>query len=216
MKTFKNITFSNEQISKIYEVSYSISESRGKKRQNIINSVVIESLKRDITYDGCLFKTEVKIPKRKLLWGDSFPVDICVYKDYNLIEIILIKAPASNIKQNRINSLNSINSDITRLSKLDDIKISLVNFLPRITPFFMRNEIIKSFEKNSPFFLSTCGAIYKFEIDELYVTFDISNLNSCKTKLDVKNLFSTNPIKNIKICNPTKPPLAISQLDENW
>jgi len=216
MKKFKNIAFSNEQISKIYEVSYSINQSRGKNRQNIINSVVIESLKQDETYDGCLFRTEVNIPKRKLLWGESFPVDICVYKDYKLIEIILNKAPASNIKQNKINTLNSINSDITRLSKLNDIKISLVNFLPRITPFFMRNETIKHFEKNSPFFLSTCGVVYKFEIDEIYVMFDIGDLNACKTKSDVKNLFSINPIKNIKICNPTKPPLPLSQLDENW
>lgn len=48
----KNITFTDDQIKKIYEVSYTISESIGKNRQNIINDVVIESLKSDV--DRCL------------------------------------------------------------------------------------------------------------------------------------------------------------------
>lgn len=195
----KNISFTNDQIKKIYEVSYTISESRGKNRQNIINDVVIESLKSDPIYNGCEFKTEVRIPGTKLLWGKYFPVDICVYKNDVLIEIILNKAPSSNIKQNRINSLNSINSDITRLSKLENIKVSLINFLPKKSPFFKRDESIKNFENNTPFFLSTCGAVYKFDIDEVYITFEIDNLDKCNSKVDVKNLFSINPIKNIKI-----------------
>jgi hypothetical protein len=33
----KNISFTEDQIKQIYEVSYTISESRGKARQNIIN-----------------------------------------------------------------------------------------------------------------------------------------------------------------------------------
>jgi len=195
----KNISFTEDQIKQIYEVSYTISESRGKARQNIINEVIIESLKNDQGYVGCTFKTEVRIPESKLLWGNYFPVDICVYKDGELIEIILNKAPTSNIKQNRINSLNSINSDITRLSKFDNIKISLINFLPKKSPFFKRDETIKNFENNKPFFLSTCGATYKFDIDEVYIVFEIDNLEDCKTKVDVKNLFIGNPIKNITI-----------------
>jgi hypothetical protein len=195
----KNILFLDEQIKRIYEVSYTISESRGKNRQNIINDVVIESLKSDIYYNDCVFKKEVIIPGTKLLWGKYFPVDICVYKDNTLIEIILNKAPSSNIKQNRINSLNGINSDITRLSKLENIKISLINFLPKISPFFKRDESIKSFEKNEPFFLSTSGAFYKFDVDEIYVTFEINNLYKCNSKVDVRNLFLVNPIKNVNL-----------------
>lgn len=195
----KNITFTDDQIKKIYEVSYTISESRGKNRQNIINGVVIESLKSDSNYDGCEFKTEVRISGSKLLWGKYFPVDICVYKDGDLIEIILNKAPSSNINQNRINFLNSINSDITRLSKLENIKVSLINFLPKKSPFFKRDESIKNIENNIPFFLSTCGAVYKFDVDEIYITFEIDNLDKCSSKVDVKKLFSTNPIKNVKI-----------------
>ena len=102
----KNITFTNEQIKKIYELSYSISESRGKNRQNTINSVVIESLKSDPYYGGCEFKTEVRIPGEDLLWGTFFPVDVCIYKDGELIEIVLIKAPASSVQKNKTNTIN--------------------------------------------------------------------------------------------------------------
>ena len=195
----KNITFTSEQIKRIYELSYNISESRGKNRQNVINDVVIESLKMDSTYDGCEFKSEVRIPGTKLLWGKYFPVDVCVYKDGELIEIILNKAPSSNILQNKINTLNSINSDIVRLSKLDNIRITLFNFLPKKTPFFKRDETIKNFENNTPFFLSTCGAVYKFDIDEIYILFEIDKLEECLTKIDVRGLFQENPIKNIVI-----------------
>jgi hypothetical protein len=195
----KNIHFTNDQIKKIYEISYSISESRGKKRQNILNEMVIESLRKDSSYDGCIFKTEVRIPGSMLIWGAYFPVDICVYKDGKLIEIILIKAPSSNIKQNKINSLNSINSDVTRLSKFKDIKILLVNFLLKKSPFFKRDESIKKIENNTPFFLTTSGMVYKFDIDEIYVTFEIDGLEKCSSKEDVKSLFLFNPIKNITI-----------------
>jgi hypothetical protein len=195
----KNITFTNEQIKKIYELSYSVSESRGKNRQNTINSVVIESLKSDPYYSGFEFKSEVRIPGEDLLWGKFFPVDVCIYKDGELIEIVLIKAPASNVQKNKINTLNSINGDITRLQKLDGIKVSIINFLPKETPLFKIDETIECFEKNLPFFLSKCGALYKFDIDEIYVLFQIDKLYECLTKKDVKNLFQKNPIKNIVI-----------------
>jgi hypothetical protein len=195
----KEINFTAEQIKKIYEISFSISESRSKKRQNIINEVVKESLKLDSNYVGCEFKTEVRIPKEKITWGEFFPVDICVYKDGNLIEIILNKAPASNIKQNRINSLNGINSEIIRLSKLENIKITLINFLPKKTPFFKIDETIKNFETNTPFFLTTSGVVYKFDIDEIYILFEINNLEQCESKTEVKQLFIENPVKNINI-----------------
>lgn len=195
----KNITFTNEQIKKIYELSYSISESRGKNRQNTINSVVIESLKSDPYYGGCEFKTEVRIPGEDLLWGTFFPVDVCIYKDGELIEIVLIKAPASSVQKNKTNTINSVNGDITRLQKLDGIKVSVINFLPKKTPLFKIDETIECFEKNLPFFLSKCGALYKFDIDEIYVLFEIDKLCECLTKKDVKNLFQNNPIKNIVI-----------------
>jgi hypothetical protein len=38
---------------------------------------------------------------------------------------------------------------------------------------------------------------YVRDIDEVNVTFHIENLESCRTKTDVKNLFKINPIKNV-------------------
>lgn len=152
----KNVNISSEDIKSIYEVSYNISKSRGKNRQETINNVIINLLKDKPEYADCDFKSEVRIPGTKLLWGKYFPVDICVYKNNEIIEIILNKAPASNIKQNHVNSIASLNSDIDRLSKndngLDQIKVSLFNFLPKKSPFFKRNETIKNFEKNETFF----------------------------------------------------------------
>lgn len=51
----KNLTFSEEEIKQIHELSFSsISDSRGKARQNKINEVVIGALKRNPEYDGCV------------------------------------------------------------------------------------------------------------------------------------------------------------------
>lgn len=164
----------------------------------------INSIIANPDYDGCVFKPEIRIPGSKLLWGKYFPVDICVYKNNEIVEIILNKAPASNIRQNHVNSIASLNSDIDRLSKsgngLDNIKISLFNFLPKKSPFFKRNETIKNFEKNETFFLMKSGIVKKFCIDQVYIIFEIDGLENCESKLDVENLFSnSNPIKNISI-----------------
>ncbi len=192
-------TFTPEQIFRIYKQSYTISESRGKNRQNTINDVVVETLKNHSDYIDCTFKTEVRIPESKILWGKYFPVDVCVYKGDELIEIILIKAPASNLLQNKVNTLNSINSDITRLSGLDGINIKLFNFLPSKSPYFKQNENIKEIESNTPFFLTKSGANYKFNVDEIYIIFEIDGVEKCLSKKEVKSLFNENPIKNIII-----------------
>jgi hypothetical protein len=195
----KNLTFSEEQIKNIYKISYSLSELRSRKRQDVINNIVIESIISNDNYKNCEFKTEVRISGKDLLWGSYFPVDICVYRNGKLSEIIFNKAPTSNLKQNKVHMLNDINSEIMRLSKLSDIKISLINFYPNITPFFSKHETIRKFETNRPFFISTCGVPYKFDIDEVYVTFDIDKISECTTREDVRVLFEQNPIKNIKI-----------------
>ena len=192
----KNINLSPDDIYKIYKISYSVAESRGKKKQNIINEVVIDSLKKLDSYKDCVFKEEVRMNP---LWGKYFPVDIAIYRNDVLIEIVLNKAPASNAKQNKVNTMNSINSDIDRLSNYKNIKITLVNFLPNITPFFTRKESIKNFENNKLDFLMNKGVTKKVDIDEIFITFDISNITKCLNKSDIKNLFNNNPISNIKI-----------------
>lgn len=46
----------------------------------------------------------------------------------------------------------------------------------------------------------TSGIVKKVDIDEVYITFDIENLEKCANRQDIKNLFvDNNPIKNISI-----------------
>ena len=52
----KKLQINNEKIKQIYEVSYSVAESKGKKRQNIINEIIIEELKNKQEYMQCTFK----------------------------------------------------------------------------------------------------------------------------------------------------------------
>lgn len=192
----KNLIFTEDQLRSIYILSYSLAEAKGKKRQQIIDSKIIESLKNSKEYEGCVFKSEYIL---KPLWGKYFAVDVAVFKNDNLIEIILAKAPASNIKQNKINNMNSLSSDIERISKYN-VKVSLINFLPNETPYFTKAEKITKFEKNRPEYLMKTGVKKDVDVDEIFVTFTIDSLFNCKTKSDLKLLFETqNPIKNIKI-----------------
>ena len=95
----KKLQINNEKIKQIYEVSYSVAESKGKKRQNIINEIIIEELKNKQEYMQCTFKQEHILKKDQILWGERFSVDVAVFLKGKLIEIILIKAPASNVGQ---------------------------------------------------------------------------------------------------------------------
>ena len=70
----KNVNISSEDIKSIYEVSYNISKSRGKNRQETINNVIINLLKDKPEYADCDFKSEVRIPGTKLLWGKYFKI----------------------------------------------------------------------------------------------------------------------------------------------
>jgi len=189
----KNLTFTSDQIYNIYKLCYSVAESKGKIKQNTLNQIVINSLKNNPDYDNCIFKTEIRIPGNEIYWGKYFTVDICVYKDDELIEVILNKAPTSNIKQNHVNSLNSKYGELGKLLKLNNIKVTMVNFEPKITPFFQRNEKIKNFENNDVYFLTTCGIL-----DDANYKFDIDKIEECEDKISVKKLFiDNNPIKNI-------------------
>ena len=115
------------EINEIYKMSYNTSLSRGKKRQFLMNETIISCLKQEEEYVNCKFIQEESL---KSLWGKSktFKVDIAIYDENNLKEISLLKAPASNVHQNHINFLNSINSDIDRLSYYkDNIKFKIIN-----------------------------------------------------------------------------------------
>lgn len=199
----ENITIivNGQDIHNIYSRSYSMSESRGKKRQHAINDAIINVMKGQKEYEGCEFKKEVRM-NEKIGWGKSFAVDIQVFKNNKLIEIILGKAPASNLIQNHVNILGARGGEVWRLMRYikDGIKVTFLTFQPNETPYFKGNGDVKHFEKNSVGTISEMTNLCGVNIQEVTVTFDIDGINTCVTKEDVKNLFSNDDIiKNIKV-----------------
>jgi hypothetical protein len=199
------MNFTTEMIHKIYKVSYSTSEIRGKKRQHIINNAIIDVLKNDARYSDCSFKTESTLTEDICL-TKSFNIDVLVYRNGVLIKLILIKASASNIKQNSINLLTSRCGEVIRVANYlkSGVELEFINFLPNTSPYFKKNEEIKHFEINSPHHIGSDKEHFAAHIDfsETTITFDIDGLNSCKTKKEVKTLFdNTQIISNIKIHN---------------
>jgi hypothetical protein len=182
----------------IYKKSYTTKELRGKDRQHTINQAIVNSLLGTENYVGCNFKEEIKVDS---VWPEDgeFRVDICVYKDGKLIEIILIKAICSNWKQNKNNYYNNMSGEVNRID-IDDIKVTFVNFLPNCVPYFTKGEIISGFEKTKVEFIFKPRSCYNKNVSEIYVTFDIENVQSCSSKKEVKEmLMKSNPISNVEL-----------------
>ena len=146
------MTFTEEDIYRVYKYCYQTSTSKGKIKQHMLNEIVVESIMKE-NEDNITFDKEIKV---ECNWGERFNVDVIKYKNNLLEEIILIKAPASNIAQNLVNSLNNqagefqrINGDVYKGSKIRQI-----TFIPNVSPFFSKNEEIKSFEKNKSIFIT--------------------------------------------------------------
>ena len=195
------MVITSKEIHQIYSKSYTISESRGKERQNIINDTIIDILKGQEKYEGCIFKTEKRMYDN-ISWGNYFTVDIQVWKDGKLIEIILAKAPASNILQNRVNSLNARAGELMRLGEygVKGVNITFFTFQPNKSPYFTSLGKIKHFEETSVEGISKVRELITFDFTELTVTFDINGIENCITREDVKEIFmNEDVIHNIKV-----------------
>jgi hypothetical protein len=189
-----------EDVYKIYKQCYKTENSKGKIKQVVLNDTVIEIIKRS-GVSNVTFKTEHAI---KDVYGNTFKVDIAVYdEEDNLVQIYLLKAPASNIKQNYINFLNAQSGEFNRPDRttFPNLRIHGIMFLPNTTPYFRKDESIKNFEKNDEtVFLTESDPFYKFDIEETHVKFDIEGIEVCTKKEEINNLFiETNPIRNIKV-----------------
>jgi len=190
--------FTEEEIYNIYNLGYLQGGMLGKKRQLVINNIVVKALSRQKKYEGCTFKIEDKIPS---CWGKTktFAVDIGIYKDGKLIEIVLIKAPSSNIQQNSINSCNSRAGEIQRID-LDDVNVIFINFMPKQSPYFNKRGEVTKIENNKPESIITNRSKYPLNVLDITITFTIDNIINCITKKEISELFkSRNPIKNITI-----------------
>jgi hypothetical protein len=149
--------------------------------------------------DNVTFKKESKI---NCNWGKNFKVDVLKYKNDTIKEIILIKAPASSVGKNHVNSLNNLAGEFQRIkaSFYKGVKIVQINFIPNVTPLFSDKEKIKNFEKNKSFFITENGILCYLDIQQINVTFNINGIENCKTKMDIHNLFiNNNPITNIVV-----------------
>ena len=192
------MTFTEEQIYNIYKLCYKTSTSKGKIKQHTLNQTIVDSITRE-NDDNFTFKKESGI---KCNWGKNFKVDVTKYKNDLLKDIILIKAPASSIGKNHVNSLNSLAGEFQRIkaSFYEGAKIRQINFIPNVTPLFSYKEKIKDFEKNKSFFITKNGILCYLDIEETNVTFNIDGIENCETKRDVHNLFiNNNPISNIVV-----------------
>lgn len=194
-----DLKFTEEQIYRIYKLSYETAKSRSTLKSTTTNEVIIEAMLRNNSYKRVGFETENKVPAN---WGknNQFKVDVSTFKKDNLSEIVLAKAPACNIRQNKINSINALVGESMRLNIGENVKLNIINFLPNNTPFFTKDGRIKKFENNKPHFITRTNVNFNQNINEIYITFDIAGIEDCETKEDVNELFvNTNPITNVVV-----------------
>jgi len=197
----ENFILTPKQIHDIYSCSYTVAESRGKKRQHLINNTMIDSLKVLDKYNDCEFITEFRVEKN-ILWGKYFTIDVQVLKNNELIEIFLFKAPASNLAQNHVNMLNTRAGEVVRLAPLVEkgVKLTFVSLQPNTTPFFTKKGDIKHFESNHVGNITLVKPYITVDFSDITITFDIEGVTSCKNKKDVKNIFlNEDIITNIKV-----------------
>lgn len=198
----KQLFCEKNKIEQVYKLCYDTKNSRGKSKQHAINNYLINIFKSTKEFENCDFYTEYKLSNSIFkTWGEHFVVDVAIFYGDKLVAIVLGKAPASNIKQNKINSQKNIVGELKRLNKLKNVKIFFVNLHPKVSPFFDKSGKIKHFEKNKV--ENTLQYLEEWEVVNAYeftVFFDIENIESCENKEDVKKLLeSKNRVKNVEV-----------------
>jgi hypothetical protein len=196
---------------------YGNSNTKGTKRQNDINSEVVEFFSKQDSYKDKIFKKEVKLKTPNSLGGKpTFKVDIAVYDvDGSIVEVILNKAPYSNMKQNETNAIGSRVNEVFRLIyDFPNVKLTWFTFSPNNTPYFKKSGLVKNIEKND--IHSICNENFynrlrideseKFSIREIFVTFDWKGISVGQDKKDYDQMFINGQFsfENIKIQEFTK------------
>ncbi len=196
------------------KIIYGNSNTKGTKRQDDINSQVIEFFSVQDSYKGKKFKKEVKLRTPNSVGGKStFKVDIAVYDiDGNVVEVILNKAPYCNIKQNETNAIGSRVNEVFRLiNDFPNVKLTWFTFSPNNTPYFKKDGTVKTIERNN--IHSICNPnFYKnlslgsFSMREIFVTFDWKGISVGQNKKDYDQLLTDGnfSFENIKIQEFTK------------
>ena len=178
-----------ESIKKIYGNS----NTKITTRQNDINEEVCNFMQSQSGYDKFDFKKE-EILKTPNSVGNkpTFKVDIAIYDNDKLVEVVLNKAPFSNLKQNESNSIGSRINEVFRLANdFPEIKITWFNFLPKQTPYFKKNGLVKNLEINNPH--SICNDNFRklintsVNLNEIFVVFDWDGIQINQNKSDFES-----------------------------
>lgn len=180
-----------ESIKKIYGNS----NTKGRKRQDDINEEVENYIKSQDGYENLNFKKEVKLKTPNAVGGKlTFKVDIAVYNGDELIEVVLNKAPFSNLKQNESNSIGSRVNEVFRLvNDYPNIKITWFTFSPNKTPYFKKDLLVKNIEINNHLH-SICNDKFRnnlstsIELNEIFVKFDWNGIEIGQSKKDYDSL----------------------------
>lgn len=184
---------------------YGNSNTKGSQRQKDINSEVISFFLNQDSYKDKTFKKEVKLKTPNSVGGkQTFKVDVVVYdNDNNITEIILNKAPYSNTKQNETNAIGSKVNEVYRLiNDFPNVKLTWFNFSPNNTPYFKKDGLVKSIEKNVVH--SICNDNFhkrikideseKFSMREIFVTFNWNGILVGQKKKNFDKMISDGQI----------------------
>jgi hypothetical protein len=187
---------------------YGNSNTKGRKRQDDINQEVINYIKTQEGYNELIFEKELKLKTPNAVGGkQTFKVDIAIYDGDKLIEVILNKAPFSNLKQNESNSIGSRVNEVFRLvNDFPNVKITWFTFSPNQTPYFKKDSLVKNIEINSHLH-SICNDSFRknistpIELNEIFVKFDWNGIKPGQNKSEYDLLVESNQMTftNIEI-----------------
>lgn len=177
---------------------YGNSNTKGRKRQDDINDEVTNFIKLQPGYENYTFKTEVKLKTPNGVGGKlTFKVDIAIYDGDKLIEVVLNKAPFSNLKQNESNSIGSRINEVFRLvNDFPDTKITWFTFAPNQTPYFKKDSLVKNIEIND--LHSICNDNFRknistpIELNEIFVKFDWNGISVGQNRKEYDTLIKEN------------------------
>jgi len=109
--------------------------SRSSKATDVLNAQVIRIFKNTLPEDdGWSFAAEKRIPCSR---GDTFTVDVLVYKDKTLRAAVLLKAIQKSYNKNRHNYANTLAGEVERIKDLPmhkGVSVITIDWVPREVP----------------------------------------------------------------------------------
>jgi len=109
--------------------------SRSSKATDVLNTEVIRIFKNTLPEeDGWSFSTEERIACSR---GDTFTVDVLVYKGKTLRAAILLKSIQKSYNKNRHNYANTLEGEVARIKDLpmhSGVSVIAIDWIPREVP----------------------------------------------------------------------------------